>query len=302
MAPSNRRPGFSRRAQYSFFIGYVIAAAGALVAVVLLALSSFNPAAFQAVSTGVAEVTTPLSSGLAAVGRTLATVPTAIAEHWDAVAQNRALRSTLARQHTMMMQARTLSYENRRLRLLLKVRDGSYEPVATARLVNSSASSTRRFATLNAGSWQGIRTGQPVRGPDGLIGRTVAVSPNTSRVMLLSDPDSIVPVRRTRDGLAAIVIGRGDGWVDLKSASASAVVFRQGDVFVTSGNGGLFPPNIPVARTVAAASDTALGRTFAQPDTFDFALVMKVFVEPLAPPPETPTAAPPGASGSEPGP
>lgn len=284
MAPSNRRPGFSRRAQYGLFVSYVIAAAGAVVALVLLALSNFDPVAFRALRSGVAEVTTPISSGLATVGRSLTAIPDWTGDHIGVVSQNQALKRELANQRAMIMRARTLSYENRRLRALLRVRDGVVAPVVTARLVNSSATSTRRFATLNAGSSQGVQRGQPVRGPDGLIGRVVDTSPNTARVVLLADPESIVPVRRTRDGLAAIAVGRGDGWVELKSAAASTATFDRGDVFVTSGNGGLFPPGIPVARVVDRASDTALGRTFAQPDTFDFALVLKAFIEPIPAP------------------
>ena len=57
--------------------------------------------------------------------------------------------------------------------------------------------------------------------------------PAAARVLLLSDPESIVPVRRTRDGLPAIAIGRGDGAVDIRSVNATDVRFAAGDVFVT---------------------------------------------------------------------
>ena len=227
MAASNRRPGFSRRAQYSLFLGYVIAAAGAVVAVILLAIATFDPLAFRTLRAGIAEATTPVSSGAASIGGWLAAVPAWFQDHYAVMHRNRALTEQLAREHAVILRARALSYDNRRLRMMLKVRDGTIAPVVTARLVSSTGSSTRRFATLNAGSWQGVRPGQPVRGPDGLIGRTVEVSPNTARVILLADPESIVPVRRTRDGLAAIAIGRGDGWVELKSAAGSAVGFAR---------------------------------------------------------------------------
>jgi rod shape-determining protein MreC len=279
MAPSNRRPGFSRRAQYSQFFAYVVAAAGAIVALGLVALASFDPAAFRALRGGVAEITTPVSSGMAGIARGFGAIPEWIDSHARVVEQNKALKLELARQRALIMRARTLSYDNRRLRMLLRVRDGVMQPVIAARLVNSTATSTRRFATLNAGSRQGVAVGQPVRGPEGLIGRTLEVSPNTARIILLVDPESIVPVRRTRDGLSAIAVGRGDGWLEVKSAAGSAATFGRGDVFVTSGSGGIFPPGIPVARVVRDATDTALGRPFAKPETFDYALVMKVFVE-----------------------
>ena len=56
MAPSrDRRPGFSRRAQYGLFVTYVLGIAGAVVGAVLLALSTFRPAAFQVAQAAVAE-------------------------------------------------------------------------------------------------------------------------------------------------------------------------------------------------------------------------------------------------------
>lgn len=286
MQSSNRRPGFSRRAQYSRFIGYMVAAAGMLVGVVLLVLSSFDPVAFRALRSGAAELTTPVSSGLAWAGNGIADIPAGVGSYFGVRSENARLKQELAAQRDLVMRARTLAYDNRRLRALLRLRDGNTGTVAVARLVSSTGSSTRRFATLNAGSWQGVRSGQPVRGPEGLIGRTVAVGPNNARVMLLADSESIVPVRRTRDGLAAIAVGRGDGWVEVRSAAGAAVTFDRGDLFVTSGNGGLFPPGIPVARVIHKATDIAVGRTFAQPDTSDFAMVLPLFVEqPVEPAP-----------------
>jgi rod shape-determining protein MreC len=97
----------------------------------------------------------------------------------------------------------------------------------------------------------------------------------------------------TRDGLPAIVVGRGDGLVDIRSASVANVPFAAGDAFVTSGTGGLYPPNIPVARVMRPASDTALGRPFANPDALDFALVLRAFMpEPPAQPSPTPSPSP----------
>lgn len=284
MQSSNRRPGFSRRAQYSRFIGYMVAAAGMLVGVILLALSTFDPVAFRALRSGAAELTTPVSSGLALAGDGIASVPQGIGSFFGVRSENARLKKELTAQRDVIMRARTIVRDNQRLRALLRLRDGNVGTVAVARLVSSTGSSTRRFATLNAGSWQGVHSGQPVRGPEGLIGRTVAVGPNNARVMLLADTESIVPVRRTRDGLAAIAVGRGDGWVEIRSAAGAAVAFDRDDLFVTSGNGGLFPPGVPVARVVHKATDIAVGRTFAQPDTSDFAMVLPVFVEQAAEP------------------
>ncbi len=292
MAPvHDRRAGFSRRRQYSMFIGYVLAVAGAVVGGVLLVASRFDPPLFAGVRMAVAGVTTPVSSGLSAIGRGLAVVPDAINGWVFAHQENAAMKRELAVTRPLLSRARVIAYDNRRLRTLLALRERDEQVVVTSRLVSSSATSGRRFALLNAGRLNGVQPGMPVRGPEGLIGRVTETGLNAARVLLLSDPDSIVPVRRTRDGLPAIVAGRGDGAVDLRSVNATNVRFSPGDLFVTSGTGGLYAPGIPVARVVTGGSDTVIARTFAQPDTFDFAIVSRVFV-PLPPAAPAPATAP----------
>ncbi len=284
MAPArDRRTGFSRRRQYGVFMGYVLAVAGAVVGLVLLVASTFNPPAFSALRMGVAGVTTPVSTGLATVGSSISGIPDAIGNYFFVKQENVALRADRERTRALLMRARTIAYDNRRLRSLLAIRDRSPDPVVTARLVSSSASSGRRYALLNAGRWNGVLPGMPVRGPDGLIGRVVETGPNAARVLLLSDGDSIVPVRRTRDGLPAIAAGRGDGMIDIRSVNATNVRFNAGDLFVTTGTGGIYAPGVPVARVTKAGSDSVMARAFADPDTLDFALVERMFM-PVPPP------------------
>lgn len=287
MAPQrNRRPGFSRRAQYILFAGYVAAALGAVIGAVLVALSSLNPAAFAAVRVGAAEVTTPISSGLHAARRVILDIPDGMGDYLGVVGTNRALQARVDRDAKLVEQARGVLVENIRLRRLLAVRDASAEPVAVARLVNSSAGSTRRTATLNAGTRQGVQPGFPVRGPEGLIGMVLEAGPNTARVLLAIDPESVIPVRRLRDGMPAIVYGRGDGMLDIRSAGIANLEYRAGDVFATSGTGGVYPPGIAVARVTRDARDIAEARPAANPDALDFAIVQRPFL-PTPPPVST---------------
>lgn len=292
MVGSDRRTGFSRRRQTGVFLGYVLAVAGVVVGAALLALSALNPPIFSALRMSVATATTPAASAVSGVGQAIMSVPRAIGTYFHVHGENERLTRELAASRALLTRARTINYDNRRLRALLQIRDRAEAPVLTARLVASTATSTRRFALLNAGRFHGVRPGMPVRGPDGLVGRVVETGPNAARVLLVVDPASVVPVRRTRDGLPAIVAGRGDGAVDIRSVNTTEVQFGRGDLFVTSGTGGIYPPGIPVARVVAAGRDTVLGRTVATPDTFDFAMVERPFM-PLPPPPPPLNIAPP---------
>lgn len=283
MASRPRRPGFSRRAQYGVFVGYVVALAGMIVAVLLVALSTFDPRTFGAVRQATAEVTTPVSSVLGWGVRGVAAIPQGIGDYFGVVGRNRTLRAEIAANKRVTEQAKALVYENARLKALLRLRQGATDTVVAAHLVSSSAGSTRRFAVLNAGSNQGVREGQPVRGPEGLIGRVVELGFNTARVLLISDPESIVPVRRLSDGLPAIAAGRGDGLIEIRSVNLANAPFAAGDVFVTSGTGGIYAPGIPVARVIKPGRDTTTARAFTQPDTLDVAIVQRAFI-PVPPP------------------
>ena len=92
-ASPDRRTGFSRRRQYSAFVGYVLAVAGSIVGATLLVLSRFDPPAFAALRMTVASVTAPISAVLNAGVDGIAAVPESIADHWRVQAENRALRA-----------------------------------------------------------------------------------------------------------------------------------------------------------------------------------------------------------------
>jgi len=288
--PRNRRPGFSRRAQYSLFIGYVIAVAGAVVAAVLVLISLIEPSAFSALRATTAEITAPVSWGTGSVARTIGSIPQGISSYFGVHDENARLRKRLGETEAVLLRARTLARENQRLKRLLALREPPVEPIYTARLVSSTPSSTRRFAMLYAGLAQGVHAGMPVEGPDGLIGRIVEAGPDTARVLLLIDAESVIPVQRTRDGAAGFAAGRGDGLLDVRPVALGNVQFAPGDILVTSGVGGIYPPNIPVAKVVKRQRDAGLAQPLSQPDAFDYATVMRAYMR--MPPPTAPDTRP----------
>ncbi|HVF93775.1 MAG TPA: rod shape-determining protein MreC [Sphingomonas sp.] len=290
MAPArDRRTGFSRRRQYSAFLGYVLAVAGAVVGAVLLIVSTFNPPAFAALRMTAASVTGPVSSVLDGTVRAIVGIPETISTYFRVHGENAELRAEATRMRALVTRARVVAYDNRRLQRLLRLRERSADTIVAARLVSSTASSGRRFALLNAGRAQGVRSGMAVRGPDGLVGRIIETGPFAARVLLVTDPESLVPVRRVRDGIPAIAAGRGDGTVDIRSVNTTNVKFHRGDMFVTSGTGGLYAPGIPVAQVATPAADTANARPYAAPDSLDYALVQRPFM-PVPPPAPRPGA------------
>jgi rod shape-determining protein MreC len=176
-----------------------------------------------------------------------------------------------------IVEARALKRENERLLELLDLVEEVDRVIAKGRLISASISSTRRMATLSVGSASGVEVGMPVRAPEGLVGRILEVGPTTARILLVSDKDNVTPVKRARDGLAAFVTGRGDGTVDIQPINLAANSLKPGDLFITSGNGGLYSPNIPVAFVFEKTPGGALGRPLANPAQVAHVVVQPIF-------------------------
>jgi rod shape-determining protein MreC len=275
--PGKRRPGFSRRAQYGVFIGYVIAVAGCLVAALLLAIAIIDPKGFQALRTAAADVTAPISNAGRAVVGFFSGLGEGFSNYWRAGSQNEELRQQLTEAQRELNSRRALEYENQRLLALLGLAQQTTDEVTTARITSSSFQSPRRLATLSAGSGSGVTAGMPVRNADGLIGRVLESGRWASRVLLITDGASNVPVRLVRDGTPAMAVGRGDGTIELRTLEVGQNPFRRGDILVTSGAGGLFPPNIPVAMVTGQSGERAIARPIADPGRLDFAIVQRIY-------------------------
>ena len=105
----------------------------------------------------------------------------------------------------------------------------------------------------------------------------LTAGPSVSQVLLLTDVENVVPVRRARDGLPALATGRGNGDLDVRTLNIATNPFKPGDILVTSGTGGLYPPNIPVAIVVRRQDDGALARPLADPAKVDAVAVLRPY-------------------------
>lgn len=281
--PRNRRPGFSRRIQLGLFLGYVVAVVGAVLSLGLVLISRVDPSGFAQIRGLAIDAGTGIGSTGRWVVRGASSLESDISRYFFAARQNEKLRQELAAARREMIAADTIRLENERLKRTLKLVEQQPDVVVTARLVGSGLSSPRRFATIFAGSKQGIRPGQPVRAAEGLIGRILETGATASRVLLITDTDSAVPVRLTRSGTPALARGRGDGTIRISALFPGAKPFRQGDITVTSGTGGIYSPNIPVAVIAKVDGDSAIAWPLAHPDELDFAVVMRPYVAATSP-------------------
>ena len=279
MAPpaAGSRLGWSRREQYGLFFGLLATVGGVVVGLLMLALSLVAPERYAAVRGVALDLTAPLTGGLRAVTSTVGGLASGATDYWDAARQNGDLKRDNLALNQQMIEARAIRQENLQLKAALRLRERSREAVATGRIVGSSYQSPRRFAVLSAGGGDGVEVGMPVRSAGGLIGQVIEAGRFASRILLITDRANIVPARLLRGGLPVIATGRGDGTLDIRPLEVGRNPFRPGDILVTSGTGGLYPPLVPVGRIVRLDDDGAVAVPLADPASASFAIVERPF-------------------------
>ena len=272
-ASAGPRPGWSRRAQYSLFFSFLAVIAGLIVGLALLILSLAAPKSYAAVRGVALDATAPITGALSEVTTTATGLFSGAGDYWNAAQQNGELKRQRNALMRRMVEARAILEENQQLKAALQLRQRSSKAVAAGRVVGSSFESPRRFAVISVGTSDGVAVGMPVRAPEGLIGRIIESGMIASRVLLVTDRANIVPARILRGGQPVISTGRGDGTIDVRPLEVGKNPFRPGDIIITSGTGGLYPPLVPIAKVIRLDDDGAIAIPIADPSRVSFAIV-----------------------------
>ncbi len=172
----------------------------------------------------------------------------------DIYLENQNLRDENERLKQWREAAMQLSRENEQLRLILKVPKREVPAAATARIIGVGGGPFERSVLVNAGGSDGVRSGLPVVDENGLVGRVIHAGHWTSRVLLITDVNSRVPVRLERSGDLAIAEGQNESFLRLRFLQRDADV-KIGDRVLTSGHGGVYPPDVPIARVSNIEAD-----------------------------------------------
>ncbi|MEO1592328.1 MAG: rod shape-determining protein MreC [Cyanobacteria bacterium J06632_22] len=150
--------------------------------------------------------------------------------------------------YVLELQQRVVELENQNQKLREVVGDDTaVSGSVRAAVIGRSADHWWHHLTLNKGTEAGVSEGDMVSGPGGLVGRIVAVSPRTSRVLLLTDPTSQVGVKVSRSRSMGVARGQANDRVVMEFFEKVPDV-KPGDVIVSSSYSQLFPKDVPVGR------------------------------------------------------
>lgn len=189
-------------------------------------------------------------------------------------AQNQDLRRELQQMKAWKEAALQLEQENAKLLGLNNVQLDPELTYVTGVVIADSGSPFRQSVLVNVGARDGIIDGWPTMDGIGLVGRIAGVGQETSRVMLLSDTSSRIPVTILPSGQRAILGGDNTLNPPLEFLEDSALI-RPGDRVVSSGDGGVFPADLLVGQAVLDNSGRLRVRLAADYQRLEFLRVLR---------------------------
>lgn len=194
--------------------------------------------------------------------------------------QNQQLRRELRQLRSWREAAIQLEQENARLLDLNNVRQNPQLTYITGVVLADNGSPFRRSVLLNVGKRDGIRDGWATMDGLGLVGRISGVGENSSRVILLNDTNSRVPVAIQPSGQLALLVG------DNTLAPAIDIVenledVRPGDRVVTTGDGKVFPADILVGQVVQGPDERLRVKLSADYGRLEFLRVLRTPTRPV---------------------
>jgi rod shape-determining protein MreC len=210
---------------------------------------------------GAAIVLYPLQRIVQMPGEAFAYVGTYFSSQRTLADDNAALKAQLLSQAPQVQGYPLVEQENTRLRGLMKLE--AHVPVAAtaAEVLYSSRDPFTQKLFVDKGENAGVQAGRAVIDSVGVIGQVTRVFPYMAEVTLVTDKDHAVPVKVERSGVRTVMYGAGAARPPELRYLSPSVAIEPGDLLVTSGIDGTYPPGLAVAAVVSVERET--GQSFA---------------------------------------
>lgn len=175
--------------------------------------------------------------------------------------EKRKLEEQKLRAQVSLQKLSVLEKENERLREMLSAQTKIGEMVLVAEILSIDLDPYKQQVVLNKGRSHKVYIGQSIIDAWGVMGQVVHLGSHSATALLISDPSHAIPVQVNRSGLRSTAFGMGSSQqLELRYIPHNADI-EIGDLIVSSGLGGRFPPNYPVGRIVSI--ERPAGESFA---------------------------------------
>jgi rod shape-determining protein MreC len=199
----------------------------------------------------------PIQRAALVPGEAIAHVGSYFASQRALAEENATLKRRLVEQAAAAQGFSLAQSENARLKSLLDLRSRHGGAGTVAEVLYSGRDPFAQRLYLDKGADAGLRPGEAVIDAEGVVGQVTRVFPFMAEVTLVTDKDHAVPVKVQRSGVRSVLYGAGAGHApELRFLSPNADI-QIGDVLVTSGIDGTYPPGLAVAQVAGRARNRA---------------------------------------------
>lgn len=258
---------------------WTVAVAVVVAAVIAVALlisdrrETFRASAYSTARAVADTVNTPAGEVLAAPGRMAGQASDYLKDYFFAGSENRRLRQEVDDLKRLRDEDVALRNINERYKALLGFRTDPPVPMVAARVILDARGPFSDTRLADVGKEHGVEVGNPVMSDRGLIGRVIGVTRGASRILLLTDVASRLPVLIDRTNARAILTGDASSAPKLDYMRGKNPV-RNGDRVFTSGDGGLAPRGLPVGTAVKGFDGSWRVQLEADETSIDFVRIL----------------------------
>lgn len=247
------------------------------LAVCFLIITFARPAILSGPRVGVTDVFMPVLSAISSPFQNMAQAVSAISGKAALKAENTKLQAENARLREWYQTALMLQAENQSLQKLLNLKVSPDHEYVTARVISDAGNAFVKTLIVASGRDSGIKKNQAVLAGEGMIGRIIEVGNNASRILLLTDINSRIPVLIEGTNQKAILTGNNSDYPTLKHLPKDSGLV-DGMRIITSGDGGTFPFGLPVGRVVVDDKGNKIIQPYADMSRITYVRVVDALV------------------------
>jgi rod shape-determining protein MreC len=219
------------------------------LALALIILGRAQPMALDHVRARAVDAVAPVVDALSRPAKAIANVIDEARNFLALREENAKLRGANAQLKEWQNAVTVLERENTQLKALLRFKPEPRLAYISARVIADTGGPFTRGLIVTAGKLDGVREGMAAMTGDGLIGRVVEAGDWSSRVILITDLNSRIPVTVASTGDRAILAGDNSAMPKLLYLPQDSLLATGAEV-LTSGHGGVFPPNLPIGKVL----------------------------------------------------
>jgi rod shape-determining protein MreC len=249
-----------------------------IIAMLLLVFGLVRPQALSGFRIAATDIITPTLSAISRPFQNIATTVGNISGLASLRAENAQLKTENTRLREWYQTALMLQAENQSLQELLNLKINPSHKYITSRVISDAGNAFVKTILIETGHADGVENNQAVLAGEGMIGRIIEAGRNASRVLLITDINSRIPVLIEGSQQKAIMSGNNKGHPILKHLPRDSSLI-EGARVVTSGDGGVFPAGFPIGRLMLTANGKFVVKPFADMQKVTYVRVIEASSE-----------------------